>query len=557
MPATAAVYYHPDAFSVGRSDLKGRHAAGAGFLSALARHHEVPALHCYASSRQLAIEFAGEVKRAAGHPRPVAWIPTADLGTLRKPGCLFLPGPTLSESAWQRRFLDSRAYSLCGVTHTICTERVMSALGDYLIAPLQPWDALIVTSNPAREAILTLLQSWGEYLEARFGTPASCPVRMPVIPLGVDCDRFADSSENRALGAQLRQAHGIGPGDVAVLFFGRLSFHAKAHPLAMFLACERAQARSGRRIHLILTGSASNPDIDREFRDGARRYCPSVNTIMLDGADPAHALAPWFAADVFMSLSDNIQETFGLTPIEAMAAGLPVIVSDWDGYRDTVSDGEVGFRIPTLMPLPGDSGQELAYRHFLTIDSFDRYIGAVSQATAVDSEAAGDALTRLVEDAGLRQRMGEAGRRRARALFDWKVVIATYERLWEELAQVRASAVEIAPRRTGAPPAPLRADPFTVFRGFATQQMGLETRLSCRHEDPPAALDRILVAGMNTFSAATLLTPEETRRLLLHTQGHECGLDELIALFAPDRSARVALTAGWLVKCDLLSVRLA
>ena len=52
------------------------------------------------------------------------------------------------------------------------------------------------------------------------------------------------------------------------------------------------------------------------------------------------------------SLSDNMQETFGLTPIEAMAAGLPSVVSDWDGYRDTVQHREHGFRIPTLAPPP-------------------------------------------------------------------------------------------------------------------------------------------------------------------------------------------------------------
>jgi glycosyltransferase involved in cell wall biosynthesis len=48
-------------------------------------------------------------------------------------------------------------------------------------------------------------------------------------------------------------------------------------------------------------------------------------------------------------LSDNIQETFGIVPIEAMAAGLPVVVLDWDGYKNTVRDGIDGFRVPTLM----------------------------------------------------------------------------------------------------------------------------------------------------------------------------------------------------------------
>src|ERR1700676_1499624 len=53
------------------------------------------------------------------------------------------------------------------------------------------------------------------------------------------------------------------------------------------------------------------------------------------------------SADVLLSPSDSVQESFGLTPIEAMSSGLPQIVADWDGYRDTVVDGEPGFRVPT------------------------------------------------------------------------------------------------------------------------------------------------------------------------------------------------------------------
>ena len=64
----------------------------------------------------------------------------------------------------------------------------------------------------------------------------------------------------------------------------------------------------------------------------------------------------WAAADLFLSLVDNPQETFGLAPVEAMAAGVPVVVSDWDGYRYTVSDGVEGFRVPTLAPAYAQQG---------------------------------------------------------------------------------------------------------------------------------------------------------------------------------------------------------
>ncbi len=49
---------------------------------------------------------------------------------------------------------------------------------------------------------------------------------------------------------------------------------------------------------------------------------------------------------IFTSPIDNIQETFGLTPVEAMACGVPRLSSDWDGYRDTGLEKQ-GFLIKT------------------------------------------------------------------------------------------------------------------------------------------------------------------------------------------------------------------
>lgn len=51
------------------------------------------------------------------------------------------------------------------------------------------------------------------------------------------------------------------------------------------------------------------------------------------------------------------QETFGQAPIEPMAAGLPVVVTDWDGRRDTVRHGEDGILVPTLMAPSVEGGR--------------------------------------------------------------------------------------------------------------------------------------------------------------------------------------------------------
>ena len=105
-----------------------------------------------------------------------------------------------------------------------------------------------------------------------------------------------------------------------------------------------------------------------------------------------------------------------------MAAGLPVVVSDWDGYRYTVSDGVEGFRIPTLAPAQAHQGEELALQHDHGLLSYQDYVGAVAQHVAVDTEAAAVAIARLVEDPVLRQRMGDAGRQTVQQRFDWPVV---------------------------------------------------------------------------------------------------------------------------------------
>ena len=67
--------------------------------------------------------------------------------------------------------------------------------------------------------------------------------------------------------------------------------------------------------------------------EGVRLACA------VDGRPADTRFSIWSVADIFISFSDNIQETFGLTPVEAMAAGLPSVVTDWDGYRDTVRHG--------------------------------------------------------------------------------------------------------------------------------------------------------------------------------------------------------------------------
>jgi hypothetical protein len=92
------------------------------------------------------------------------------------------------------------------------------------------------------------------------------------------------------------------------------------------------------------------------------------------------------AADVFVNFTLHHSENFGLANIEAMSAGLPLVVSDWGGLRDTVVQDETGYRVPT-------------------------YQGRIAE--HVDLWQARLHCRRLATDPLLRARLGRAGRARA------------------------------------------------------------------------------------------------------------------------------------------------
>ncbi len=543
MAETAAIQYVADSFTMARADIKGRHAAGAGFLGGIARHVAEEPIRCYTGSAAAAQHCADLLHQQAGRPRPVKWIRTGDLNGLAAAGCLFVPDPQLVTPAWLRRHGDQRAFSLCGVTHTICSSAVLSVIGDYLVAPVQPWDALICTSQAARAAILAHLDGWADYLAERCGGRPTLALQLPVIPLGVNCRRFAEGEAAARLRQEFRQRHGIAGDALALLFFGRLSFHAKAHPLAMAAAAEAAARRLGRGLHLLFVGQYANPQMAAGFRAMAA-LAPAVTFHFLDGGDEGEAQGCWHGADMFLSLSDNIQETFGLTPIEAMAAGLPAVVSDWDGYRDTVVDGETGFRIPTTVP-PAGSGEDLAMLYSVGQVTYDRYIGAASLATAVDVAACTEAIVRLAEDADLRRRMGEAGRRRARQHYDWSVVIGRYQELWGELAAIRrGGTAEAAPRRPGTPAQPLADDPFRLFAGFASRALADGDRMCV--DDGCLPLETALGLEMNTYMLNVILPPADLAQLVRRLRGGPLPVAELAHRHPQPQRLRLGLM--WLLK---------
>lgn len=143
MKPNAAISYHPDGFDTSIERLMGRQAAGEGFLEGLTRHGGVERLFCFTRTKDTFDDFTRRVGRACPNPAPTEFIAENRPDQLERPGFLFVSGPVLRPSAIQRATIGASAYSLCGLTHTLSTTAVIGAIGDYLIATLEAWDALV------------------------------------------------------------------------------------------------------------------------------------------------------------------------------------------------------------------------------------------------------------------------------------------------------------------------------------------------------------------------------------------------------------------------------
>lgn len=462
--------------------------------------------------------------------------------------------PDLTDMAWLRRSAGlEQAYSLVGMVHTLAPPAMREGIGKAAIAPLQPWDALICTSPVVQERLTVMFDEWTDYLADRYGGATRIRPHLPLLPLGVEGSTFAALADRPEARAMMRAELGAAPEDVIILWVGRLSFFEKAFPQPMFAAAEEAAKAAGVKVHFAMVGWFPDPNLHREMYDEAARvHAPSVAVHYLNGNDSELVGKMWAAGDIFLSLVDNIQETFGITPLEAMAAGLPVVASDWDGYRYTVRDGVDGFLVPTLGG-PIGAGHGMLNRHLHMGLAYQAYVGTVAQHTAVNIGEAAARIADLIASPELRAKMREAGRKRIRETFDWQVVVRGLQELLQELGQIRAAA---APQPIKHRQNPLKGEPFGAFAPFATSVLGYDTRISLRPGVTKNSLDLTKGVRLDGYASGWRADLADCAALIERLgQLGELSLRDLLAPYRRERHQTLGLAVGWMCKLGLLDWR--
>ena len=252
----------------------------------------------------------------------------------------------------------------------------------------------------------------------------------------------------------------------------------------------------------------------------------------------------WSVADLFISFSDNIQESFGLTPVEAMAAGLPCVVTDWDGYRDTVRHGIDGFRVPTLAPAPGE-GIDLGYRFAVGLSSYVDYVAGASHFTAIDFEASTLALSALILNADLRRALGSHATARAREVFDWSAIVPQYQALWADQGARRRAA----PPQAAVVENPYRPDPFRLFASYPTHHVARDWRATVSPGTAWPEAKALLSGPLAQYATANRPSLEESERIVTWLADRPgASVDEIVELFPQARRPAIARGLLWIAR---------
>ncbi|MBS4536697.1 glycosyltransferase family 4 protein [Clostridium sp. D2Q-14] len=348
--------------------------------------------------------------------------------------------------------------------------------------PLKSYDTLICTS----EAVFQTAEKILEKTETVTKTKQN--IKLVKIPLGINTDKFKPMEKE-----PLREKYGLSNDEFVILWLGRFSACDKAdlYPL-LHVFSNLVRKNKDKKLKLVLAGyqderfdyigalekSVENLDIEEEVVFMKNHSIQTRNEL-------------YSMSDVFTSPIDNVQETFGITPIEAMACGIPQVVSDWDGYRDTVDDGVTGYRIPTYWlkcdedinnfgMLPSNNDRRHQMHHYL-----------LGQSVVVDLVKYEEAFQNLIDDNELLKNMRLESRKRALKNYSWEVIIDQYDKLWKnKIALAKKSNEEFDVEKLYLP------DYFNNFSNYATKTITEESKFTItkvgdlfRNKDIPKSYD--------------------------------------------------------------------
>ena len=268
-----------------------------------------------------------------------------------------------------------------------------------------PETRLAIEDRVAREAdsVIAECPQDRDDLEQLYGVD---PGKIEIIPGGFDPSEFWPVDKSYA-----RRLVGLPPGEPTVLYLGRIVPRKGVDTVIQAFALLQKNHRQPARL-LIVGGDSATPDPRATPEIGRLQHIAEQegvrDRVEFTGLRPRKMLRFFYsAADMFVTTP--WYEPFGITPLEAMACGTPVIGSRVGGIKFTVRDGETGLLVPAKNPA-----------------------------------ALADKMAELYADPERLRSMCERGVRRVHDHFTWRTVSRQLEALYARIAEQEIATPEYA-----------------------------------------------------------------------------------------------------------------
>lgn len=161
--------------------------------------------------------------------------------------------------------------------------------------------------------------------------------RCDVVPLGIRTEEFEKTDAIVGRAAEIREQFG---GAGLVLFVGRLRYYK-----GLQFLLDAAPGIDGK---ILLAGTGP---MEADLREQVQRIGTGEKVVFLGDISNAEKIACYYAADVFCMPSHLRSEAFGLSQVEAMTCGCPVVSCDIpSGVPYVNQDGVSGLTVPPCDP---------------------------------------------------------------------------------------------------------------------------------------------------------------------------------------------------------------
>jgi len=322
------------------------------------------------------------------------------------------------EKEWYYRWFEPDV--VVGVGYWGHTPQLVLHPQRYGVQPV-PWlvaDGYIANYQEVLNALPLILVTshWVKEMYVRDGIHGD---KIEVLPVGCDTDRFKPYEKNDPKILAVRESLGISADQLMILTVGGDAASKGAQEVMQALAIIDTKAPDWKYVCKVWpqprTQSQNVEDLRMASDLGIEKNVTyATNTI-------SRNFMPYLIAACDIYAAPSRLEGFGMPQVEAGACGKPVIGIKAMGMLDTLIDGETAFLaniaqkiVVNEVTLGGESGFE------------DNYKIKFKEPRTVDYRAnvqdIASGLLTLMNDASLREKMGQAGRKRVVANFDYRIV---------------------------------------------------------------------------------------------------------------------------------------